>query len=80
MDYRLHFEMLVNVVFICQITMLPEKLSVGVSFTKTFLIVSLFLFPPFCYTFFKKKRYTLLTLWQPLGQNAFKSKADVVYL
>lgn len=48
---------------------------------KNFLIVSLFLFPTFHYAlFFFKKRVKLLTLWQPLGQNTFKFKADVLYL
>jgi len=57
MDYRLHFEMLVNTVFICQTTMLPEKLSVGDGFNKNFLIVSLFLLLTFGYASFKKKIY-----------------------
>lgn len=57
MDYRLHFEMLVNTVFICQTTMLPEKLSVGDGFNKNFLIVSLFLLLTFGYASFKKKKY-----------------------
>lgn len=82
MDYRLHFEMLVNTVFICQTTMLPEKLSVGDGFNKNFLIVSLFLLLTFGYASFKKKkiyRHTLPTLQQPLRQNAFGFKADVGY-